>query len=61
MSTTLLLQILALIEAEVPNAIALYESFKASGKTLEDYVADIKARDAAATAAATAELNRLQG
>ena len=60
MSPALILQILALIEAEVPNAIALYNNFKSSGKTVDEYVADIQARDAAATAAADAEIAKDQ-
>lgn len=56
MNNILILQILSLIEAEVPTFINLWQQFKASGMTAEQYIADIEARDADARAKADAEI-----
>ena len=60
MSPALILGLITLIEAEAPNAIALYQEWKASGQTVDQFCADIKARDASASAAADAEIARDQ-
>lgn len=60
MTATLILQILQIISAVEPEFISIWNSFKASGMNVGDYVADIQARDAAASAAANAQIAKDQ-
>jgi hypothetical protein len=55
-SITLALQIIQLIEALAPGAVSLFQQITSSAQTVDQYIADAKAKDAATAAAALAEL-----
>jgi hypothetical protein len=59
-SLILALQIINLISALEPSVLAIINELRASGKTVEQYIAEEQARDAATIAAADAEIAAAQ-
>lgn len=61
MILTTALAIIDLVVKEVPQAISLFNQWKSSGQTLDEYIADAEVRDKSASDAADAEIAKDSG